>query len=594
MRESLRASGLWLSTAFRVSPALTVMSMLLMLVQTVANPLEAYGVKLIVDGLGGSVPHGLLLGAALVVGAFAGSYVASTIGNAVSGVLDDRLDGRIHADVLALTTGIPGIAHHELPGVADRLELVKKHARELVAGSWQLVYAFATMVGTATVLVFLAGVHPLLLGLPLLGSARVWASAVSGRLRQQAIDRTASHTRRVERLMEIAAEPRHGTEVRVFGLAVMILRRMAGFHDVANAEQAKAVRRGVGLEAVVRIGFGAVYVAAVLWVIGLARQGRAGAGDVALVVLLAPRVDQAAGAIAHNVREIVELIRLFGRYAWLRDYAKAHAWTDSTGPAPTSLRAGIELRDVEFAYPGAEQPALRDVNLRLPAGATVGLVGENGAGKTTLVKLLTRLYDPTHGSVTVDGTDLATIAPDAWRRRTSAGFQDFVKYEFTAREAVGLGDLERIDDDLAVDAALRRGDARTVVDGLPAGLDTQLGARFGNGVELSGGQWQRLALARAFMRERPLLLILDEPTAALDPEAEHALFTRFAAASRAVSRETGGITVLVSHRFSTVRMADLIVVLEGGRILETGGHTELLARSGRYAELFRLQARAYR
>src|SRR5690606_15359914 len=179
MRESLRALGLWLATAFRASPALTVVSMLLVLVQTVAEPLEAYGVKLIVDGIGERAAEKVLLGVLLAVGVFAGSYVASTIGNAVSGVLDDRLDGRIHADLLALTTGIPGIAHHEVPGVDDRLELVKKHARELVGGSWQMVYAFSTTASTATVLLLLAAVHPLLLLLPALGLARVWASASS-------------------------------------------------------------------------------------------------------------------------------------------------------------------------------------------------------------------------------------------------------------------------------------------------------------------------------------------------------------------------------------------------------------------------------
>jgi ATP-binding cassette subfamily B protein len=176
----------------------------------------------------------------------------------------------------------------------------------------------------------------------------------------------------------------------------------------------------------------------------------------------------------------------------------------------------------------------------------------------------------------------------------SAGFQDFVKFEFTARETVGIGDVSRIDDEAALASALRRGDAESVVARLPDGLDTQLGKKFKGGVELSGGQWQRLALARAFMRERPMLLLLDEPTAALDPEAEHALFEEFAAMSRESARETGGITVLVSHRFSTVRMADLIVVLENGRITELGSHERLLANGGRYAELFEMQARAYR
>jgi ATP-binding cassette subfamily B protein len=289
-----------------------------------------------------------------------------------------------------------------------------------------------------------------------------------------------------------------------------------------------------------------------------------------------------------------EVVRSFSRYDWLREYAKENSWRTSATPAPPRLRSGIELRNVGFSYPGSESAVLSDIELSVPAGAAVALVGENGAGKTTLVKLLARMYDPTTGRILVDGVDLSTISPDEWRSQLSAGFQDFVKFELTAREVVGIGDVARSSDDLAVRAAIARGDAESVIAGLPRGLDTQLGKKFTDGVELSGGQWQRLALARAFMRERPLLLLLDEPTAALDPEAEHRLYEQYAAAAKIAAAETGGITILVSHRFSTVRMADLIVVMHHGRVEEVGTHEALLANGARYAELFELQARAYR
>jgi ATP-binding cassette subfamily B protein len=237
---------------------------------------------------------------------------------------------------------------------------------------------------------------------------------------------------------------------------------------------------------------------------------------------------------------------------------------------------------------------LHDVNIPIPAGSTVAIVGENGAGKTTLVKLLGRFYAPTAGAITVDGTDIASFDVEEWRARISGGFQDFARFEFLAREAVGVGDIPRIEDEPAIVGALARASATDVVPTLPGGFDTQLGKSFDDGIELSGGQWQKLALGRAMMREQPLLLVLDEPTAALDAQTEHALFERYAGAARRVAAETGAITIFVSHRFSTVRMADLIIVIEGGRVAESGSHAELMAQGGLYAELYELQARAYR
>jgi ATP-binding cassette subfamily B protein len=219
----------------------------------------------------------------------------------------------------------------------------------------------------------------------------------------------------------------------------------------------------------------------------------------------------------------------------------------------------------------------------------VALVGENGAGKTTLVKLLCRLYRPTRGRILVDGADLARMPADGWRARLAGAFQDFFRFELKARHSVGVGDVPHLDDVPVVEAAVERAGAGDVAGQLPAGLETQLGPTWPAGVELSFGQWQKLALARGFMRERPLVLVLDEPTAALDAETEHALFERYAEAAR-----DDQITLLVSHRFSTVRMADLIVVLDGSRVVESGTHDELMSRGGQYAELYGIQAAAYR
>jgi ATP-binding cassette subfamily B protein len=222
----------------------------------------------------------------------------------------------------------------------------------------------------------------------------------------------------------------------------------------------------------------------------------------------------------------------------------------------------------------------------------VAIVGENGAGKSTLVKLLAKMYEPTSGRILVDDTPLSRLETVGWRARLAGAFQDFVRFELPARHSVGVGDLARLDERPAVMTAVARAGAADVVGSLREGLDTQLGRAWPGGVDLSFGQWQKLALARGFMRDRPLLLVLDEPTAALDAETEHALFERYAATAR--DRAGGLVTVLVSHRFSTVRMADLIVVLDGARVVERGTHDELMATRGRYAELYRMQAAAYR
>jgi ATP-binding cassette subfamily B protein len=235
---------------------------------------------------------------------------------------------------------------------------------------------------------------------------------------------------------------------------------------------------------------------------------------------------------------------------------------------------------------------VNDVSLSLPARSVVAIVGENGAGKTTLVKLLSKMYEPTSGAILVDDAPLARMPADAWRARMAGAYQDFFRFEFRAKQTVGLGDVPRVDDEPAVAAAVDRAGAQDVVARLKSGLETQLGPTWPDGVEVSFGQWQKLALARGFMRELPLLLVLDEPTAALDAETEHALFEKYAAAAR--DSASGRITILVSHRFSTVRMADLIVVLDGARLVEVGSHAELMAKGGQYAELYHIQAAAYR
>jgi ATP-binding cassette subfamily B protein len=592
--RSLRILWLWLGTSFRAAPGLMTLSTVLVAARAITAPTQTYGVSRLVDGIAEDQSSTIALGIAIIVGGLAVSFVADVVGWPLQDTAQERMAGRVHSDLLDVTTGIPGLSHHERPDVADRLELVRERAWRMGVGAEVLLWAFATVTNTATVLTLLGSVNPLLLVLPLLGATRIWSAYLSSTRQQKAWEDSLPQERLVDRLIEVAKDPRTGLELRVFGLGKVLLDKIFALQTERFRRRVAAARWGGKVDGVVRLAFGLAYAAAVVWIIARARNGQQTAGDVVLVLLLAPQVDQMTGGIAQNVYWVGEVVRSFSRYDWLREYAKENAWQQSITPAPARLRSGIELRNVGFSYPGSDSAVLSAIDLSVPAGSAVALVGENGAGKTTLVKLLARMYDPTTGRILVDGVDLSTISPDAWRSQLSAGFQDFVKFELTAGLVVGIGDVERADDEAAVRAAIARGDAASVIAGLPRGLDTQLGKKFTDGVELSGGQWQRLALARAFMRERPLLLLLDEPTAALDPEAEHRLYEQYAAAARIAASETGGITVLVSHRFSTVRMADLIVVMHNGRVEEVGTHEELVGAGGRYAELFELQARAYR
>jgi ATP-binding cassette subfamily B protein len=256
-------------------------------------------------------------------------------------------------------------------------------------------------------------------------------------------------------------------------------------------------------------------------------------------------------------------------------------------PMPQTLTRGLEFRNVWFRYPGRDDWALRDLNLSIAPGEKLALVGQNGAGKTTLIKLLTRLYDPTEGQVLLDGVDLREYDPDELRKHIGVIFQDFVRYQLSARENIGFGQIDRLDDAERLASSAERGGADTVVAELPEGMETMLGRWFDKGHELSGGQWQKIALSRAFMRDGEVL-VLDEPTAALDAEREYEIFQRFR------DLTAGKIAVLISHRFSTVRMADRIAVVENGQISELGSHAELLARGGTYARLFEMQAEGYR
>jgi ATP-binding cassette subfamily B protein len=437
--------------------------------------------------------------------------------------------------------------------------------------------------------ILLASIHPVLVLLMLFALPAFWVSTWRPAVERRTEESVIANARLARHLFVLGTTAPPAKEVRVTNTGDWLIseRRAAWqrwYGPVSRVRWATAAWHTVAWAI-----FAGAYVAAVVYVAtGLDR----GVGDVVLVLAAGTRLARYVGATAGELG----FLRGFWldssrRLTWLEDYAAGIDATATAG-APDRLTDGITFDHVSFSYPGTDRLVLDDVTLRLPAGAVVAVVGENGAGKTTMVKLLAKMYAPTAGRITIDDVDLADIATDEWRARLGGAFQDFYRFELHAQQTIGVGDLPRVEDRSATQSAVDRAGAAEVIDRLAYGLETQLGPSWDEGAEVSFGQWQKLALARGFMRDGPLLLILDEPTAALDAETEHALFERFAQASRAVDG-AGRVTVLVSHRFSTVRMADLIVVMDGSRLVEFGSHEELMALGGQYSELFRIQAAAY-
>lgn len=611
MRGRWQAFATLLRVTMASSPLAATVELTLVVLVAVAGPMQAWSVSAIVDAISEGRP--VETAGAVMVIAIAVVLLGQAAADAARYRMEDAIELALQTQTMDLAMAPPDIAHHETPRLADRLGSIREDFRRLKGTAGTLGGGLTVVVTTGTTLVLLAGVHPLLLLLPLVGGVRLWVSATGARKLRHAMNATMEHERRQSALQRISADPQHGLEIRSYGLRGLLASGIAEAFRRQNGPRWRATAWTARREIVSRLVFGLAFALALALMVRQARAGHATAGDVILVLLLVPQTDQSAQRLSESVHSLVAMLDVVDNIRWLRAYVADRDRSDGrreervAPPAPRTgasgwasgggLRHGIELRQVSFAYPGSDRHVLRDVSVLLPAGSTVALVGENGAGKTTLVKLLAGLYQPSEGSIHVDGTDLASIDPLMWRKGISVGFQDFARYEFTAREAIGLGEPALLGDAAGaaarrLEAAMEAGDARNVVESLDAGLDTRLGTRFG-GTGLSGGQWQRIALARAFVRRSPWLMLLDEPTSAIDPETEHDIVQRFTAASEA-NRERRGVIVIVSHRLSTVRFADLILVFANGRVAEAGSHTELVALGGTYAGLVKLQADAYR
>jgi ATP-binding cassette, subfamily B, bacterial len=565
----------------------------LVLSQLAALPaaLLALWLALLGDGV---VQHrnDLVLGAALGMAvSSAATWFMTIISTRAQRRFRDKVTIALEAHVAHLQASIVSVTHQERPEYLDRLSMLRNQVFVLDHMYVSLLTTLGWLLRLAITMVLLAWVQPALLLLGVFALPTAIASFWRPDVERRAQESGAQAERLSRHLFNLATTAAPGKEVRVIGIGNQIQRDRRDawerwYGPIAHARWGTALWNALAWAV-----FGSAYAGAVVFV----AWGMHGTPVQILLVLAA-----GAGLAAYVRAAVGEIGFLRGfwadgarRLAWLEDYAAKEAAAGNL-PAPAVLRDGIRFDHVSFAYPGTSHLAVEDISLNLPPGSVVAIVGENGAGKTTLVKLLARMYEPTSGAILVDGVPLSRISTNDWRARMAGAFQDFFRFEFRARQTVGLGDLSQMENEPAIAAAVVRADAGDVIARLKSGLDTQLGPTWPSGADLSFGQWQKLALARGFMRDEPLVLVLDEPTAALDAETEHALFERYAAAGNREKNASGRITILVSHRFSTVRMADLIIVLDGARLVEVGSHEQLMANRGIYSELYTIQAVAYR
>ncbi|WP_341720825.1 ABC transporter ATP-binding protein [Micromonospora sp. FIMYZ51] len=485
-----------------------------------------------------------------------------------------------------------GLDHLERTDYLDRVTVVRNAPWGIMFGLWVAVDTVFNILQLVIMLAVLGSVSPWLMLLLLFAGVPLWFERRGLTLVNDAETETAELFRVQRHLFDLATDAATSKEVRVAGAGEECTRIQSRAWDEMVEGRYRARVRSAFWQVTGWIIFTAGFTGGIGLVVYQAANGTGTIGDIILTITVAVNLRAAVQNTVARTAETAGAGMLIDPFLWLRDYTAAdRARAKGVLPPPETLREGLRLDHVSYTYPGTTSPALDDVTVSFPAGSVVAIVGEYGSGKTTLVKLLSKFYLPDQGQISVDGTPLVDINTEAWRARSSAAFQDFGRFQTVFAETVGLGDLDRIEDRERISWALAFADAQSLVDRLPDGLDTQLGRSLG-GVDLSEGQWQKTALARSAMREAPLLFILDEPTASLDAPSENAIFRRYMQRARDLAARTGAVTVVVSHRFSTVAGADLILVLDQGRVIESGTHEELLDAGGRYAEVYNMQAAA--
>ncbi|GAA0393644.1 ABC transporter ATP-binding protein [Microbispora corallina] len=589
-----------LGMAWRAGSGLTVAFAVLSTLMAVLPVAIAWCTKLVLDEIAGGRPGAgvtAALGAALAgcgvltaLGPQVVQYVRDESGRRIGLVAQDRL--------FRATERFVGLARFEDPAFLDRIRMAQRYGGAtpgLVVSA--ALGAARTVLTGAGFLVSLVTISPWTAALVVCAAAPSMAAELwLSRRRAAMLWGIGPVERREFFFAELLVNVQAAKELRLFGIGAHLRGLMAAQRRAANAERSRTDRRELGVQALTGTTAALATGAGLLWVLVSAANGTGGAGDVALFVAAVAGVQAAVSGLVVELVTAHQQVLLFGHYLAVLD-------AEPDLPVPSRPRRagpphrGIELRDVWFRYSPGHPWVLRGVSLTIPYGSAVALVGRNGAGKSSVVKLLCRMYDPERGSVLWDGVDLREMDPAELRARIGAVFQDYMEYDMTAAENIGLGDLTAMDDRGRIEAAARRAGAHDAVDALPRGYDTMLSRIFADpaeddgaeaGVRLSGGQWQRLALARAYLRGERDLLILDEPSSGLDAEAEHEIHRGLREHRR------GRTSLLISHRLGAVREADHIVVLDGGQVAERGTHAGLLERGGIYAHMFALQAEGYR
>lgn len=581
----------------RADRKLIVLILTTLVLSAVSGAMQSLALKWIVDS---AVQRSWGLAIAATALGAVGAGLLGSAGRATGDaehVVTNEVGLLIDRNTLELTASMPGIEHLERPDYLDQMSLVRSGGAGLMRAVFTLTRTASLLISVASSLWLLMTVHPLLGLTPLAAIPTAFLVPRSERHVDEAKTRAAEKQRAATQLHQLYLSPGPAMELRVFNAEQRLDHRADRLWNEVSDIHLRGSVRAAGLASVGWATLTAGYVAALLFTASLAVDGRATVGDVVLVSQLALLIRGNVARTADAARHAAAALRTADRFLWLEDLHAAEVdRAGRTVAPPPRLTAGIRFDNVSFTYPGTDSPVLDRVNLDLPAGSTVAIVGDNGAGKTTVIKLLTGMYRPSAGQILVDGTDLADFDLGQWRARVGGTFQDFAKLETLAGFSVGLGAADAVDeqtwDASRVEQAVDAGNARSVIDQLTDGLDSPLGKTYADGAQLSGGQWQRLAIARGMMPNAPLCLVLDEPTASLDPAAEQAVYDRYSRSANSAA-EQGAVTVLVSHRFSSVKMANLIFVLADGRVAEQGSHDELISNDGPYASMYRKQAGAY-